>query len=97
MGGNPENNEIEVNKQFYEATVDPQLIVAKMQLMDRGVITISDVRDSLRKSGLIDADRSDEDIDEELEMEDPLEGMMPTPSQPPMEDNEEDDEEEPTV
>jgi hypothetical protein len=72
MGGNPENNEIEINKQFYDATVNPQLIIAKIQLMDRGVIGISDVRTSLRKSGLIDADKTDEEIDAEIIGIDPL-------------------------
>jgi hypothetical protein len=36
---------IQVNKEFYDATIDPQLLIAQMQLMDRGVIAQDDVRD----------------------------------------------------
>ena len=72
MGGNPDNNEIEINKQFYDATINPQLIVAKIQLMDRGVISVQDVRASLRKSGLIDSDKTDEEIDDQILGMDPL-------------------------
>ena len=71
MGG-AGGNEIELNKQFYEATVNPQLLTAQIMLMDRNVITKTDVRDGMRKSGLIDAMRTDEDIDNEAGDMNPL-------------------------
>ena len=37
-----------------------------MQLLDRGVIATSDIRDSMRKSGAIASDRTDEDIDADI-------------------------------
>lgn len=64
--------EIEINKQFYEASLDPQAVIAQIQLLDRGVIGQSDVRNKLRKSGWIDHERTDEEIDEENGMADPL-------------------------
>jgi hypothetical protein len=71
MGATGEN-EIEINKQFYDASINPQLLVANMQLMDRGVIAKSDMRDNMRKSGLIQEDRTDEDIDLEVGNVDPM-------------------------
>jgi hypothetical protein len=72
MGGSGEIV-YEINKQFYESTVNPQLLVANIQLMDRGVIGKTDVRDYLRKSGVIDAMRTDEELDSELDQVDPFE------------------------
>ena len=74
MGGSGEN-EIEVNRDFYEATLDPQLLVANMQLLDRGIIAKSDMRSNLRKKGLIEAERTDEEIDKEVGDIDPLAGQ----------------------
>lgn len=80
MGGQGEIK-YKINRQFYEATVDPQLLIAQMQLNDRGVIGKSDMRDYLRKTAVIDAMRTDEEIDEEVEQDDPLDGIAPPPQQ----------------
>jgi len=62
--------ELKINRDYYDKTIDPALIMAKIQLIDRGVITVNDMRDYLRKSGDIDADRTDDDIDDDkLEMD----------------------------
>jgi len=71
MGGSGES-EIDINREFYDASVNPQLLVAQMQLLDRGVIAKSDMRTSMRKSGQIAHDRMDEDIDQEVGNIDPL-------------------------
>ena len=65
-----EEPEIELNRQFYEASVNPQLLVAQIQLMDRGVIGKTDIRDSMRKQSILS--RTDEEIDEENGQIDPL-------------------------
>jgi hypothetical protein len=67
MGGTLEP-EIAINREFYEASVDPQLIVAAMQLMDRGVIALPDLRHQLRRSGMISAERTDDEIDSDAEI-----------------------------
>ena len=72
MGGSGENT-LEVNRDFYEATVNPQVLVANMQLLDRNIIAKSDLRKNLRGSGLIEAERTDEEIDEEIGDIDPIE------------------------
>jgi hypothetical protein len=74
MGGSGES-EVEINRDFYEATMNPQLLVASMQLLDRGVIGKSDVRDGLRKKGMINPERTDEEIDEEVGDIDPMAGQ----------------------
>lgn len=69
MGGTVEP-EIDINREFYEASVDPQLVMAAIQLMDRGVIALPDLRHQLRRSGLLDAGRTDEEIDGDAEIVD---------------------------
>jgi len=71
MGGSSEP-EIEVNKQFYDATIDPQLLMANIQLMESGVIAKSDVRYLMRKSNLIRHERTDEDLDKDVSTQSPL-------------------------
>lgn len=58
--------ELELNTEFYDKTIDPQLLMAKIQLMDRGVIASDDVRNHLRKLGEISEDRTNEEIDNEV-------------------------------
>lgn len=55
--------ELEINREFYDKTIDPQMLMAKIQLLDRGVIAVADVRDHMRRTGDIDEERTDEDID----------------------------------
>lgn len=68
MGGSEDLIKIEINKEFYDRSIDPQLVIAQIQLLDRGVIALSDLRDNLRSGRLIATDRTDEDIDGEAEI-----------------------------
>jgi len=63
--------EVEINKEFYEKTIDPQTVMADIALLDRGVIAKTDVRDSLRKAGKLN--RPDDEIEGEAESTSPLE------------------------
>jgi hypothetical protein len=65
--------ELQLNTDFYDSSVNPQLIVAEMQQFDRGIIAKSDMRRNARKRGQIANDRTDEDIDMELGEASPLE------------------------
>ena len=76
MGGTAEPS-IYVNREFYDASVDPQLLMAQIQLMDRGVIAQSDIRHLMRKANLIDSERTDEMIDDEAESDNMLFDEMP--------------------
>lgn len=65
MGGNPEEVEFELNYDFYPKGKDPQMIMAEIQLFDRGVIGITDLRNTARETGMINPNRTDEMIEAE--------------------------------
>ena len=72
MGGTGETT-ISINKEFYDVSIDPQMLVAHIQLMDRGVIAKADMRDLMRKGNLIDSGRTDDEIDSDAEETSPIE------------------------
>jgi len=63
---------VKINKEFYDETLDPQMVMSQIALMDRGVIAKTDLRSNLRSGGLVDPDRTDDDIDGEAEETTPL-------------------------
>lgn len=65
---------ININKEFYDATIDPQMIIAAIQMMDRGIWAKSDLQNLTRKGGLIESTRTNEDIDNEAENTSPIDG-----------------------
>ena len=69
MGGDGEI-EFTLNRQFYDSTIDPQKLIASIQMLDRGVIGMTDFRDMLRKAA--DINRTDEEIDSEATNVNPL-------------------------
>jgi hypothetical protein len=73
MGGEPVDDMVTVNREFFDSRIDPQEILAGVALLDRGLIAKVDVRTRLRKTEWIGATRTDEDIDGELEGESPIE------------------------
>ena len=70
---NAQEYELKLNTDFYDASINPQLIVAEIQQFDRGIIAKSDMRRNARKRGQIAQDRTDEQIDLELGDMSPLE------------------------
>ena len=58
--------EFEINREFYDKSVDPQLLMSMVTLLDRQIISNQDIFDRLKAGGIIDADRQLEDIQEEL-------------------------------
>lgn len=71
MGAEGENL-IDINKEFYDKSIDPQLVIASIQLLDRGVIAKADLQDDLRSGGMIKQERTNEMIDDEAEVVDIL-------------------------
>ena len=67
MGGEGEVT-LEINKEFYDATIDPQMLSQTMILLDRGLVGKSDVRYLLRRGNLLEADRTDEEIEADAEV-----------------------------
>ena len=66
MGGAGEIT-FRLSQQFYDEKADPQEIIARIQELDRGLIAKSDYRTWRRRTGGIDADRDDEEIDAEVQ------------------------------
>jgi hypothetical protein len=65
--GVSEESMVRINKEFYDKSVDPQLIMSMIQLMDRQIISDQDIFDRLRSAGIIEGDRTLEDVQDELE------------------------------
>ena len=61
-----------LNDQFYDESVDPNVIAQQLMLLDRGIIAPNDVRYYVRKTGAIADSRTDEDIEQEVEVLSPL-------------------------
>lgn len=55
-----------LNREFFDTRLDPQTIMATIQLADRGDIAQSDVRDMLRRGGMLSDARTDDAIDEDI-------------------------------
>ena len=77
-----------LNQEFFDEVMDAQAILAQMQLWQQGIIAKKDLRTNLRQSGVLDSDRTDEDIDADREEEAPVVGSEPVtgespPNQPP--------------
>lgn len=72
MGGDPAQVKYQLNQQFYPDNVDAQTIMAMIQLLDRQVVAVQDVRTKLRGGGLIAQNRTDEEIDGEVLDVEPL-------------------------
>ena len=66
QGANPDDVMLTMSMDFFDKSPEPQLIMAMMGLEDRGHMAPSDVVTYLRKTGLIAADRTDEQIADEL-------------------------------
>jgi hypothetical protein len=67
MNGAGQEFKLEINREFYDATLDPQMVMAQIQLHDRGLIADEDVRWNLRRGNMISDQRTDEEIDAEAE------------------------------
>lgn len=68
----PANITMDLNKTFYDKTVDPQMIMAQVNLLDRGIISLTQTRQNLRKVSVIDEEKTDEEIQQEIEQESPI-------------------------
>lgn len=64
--GAPEEFTFILNNEFYDKSVDPQLIMSMINLMDRQIISDQDIFDRLKAAGIIDGERTLEDVREEM-------------------------------
>ncbi|WP_223504221.1 DUF4055 domain-containing protein [Pseudomonas sp. GL-RE-29] len=68
-----------LNQEFFDQVMDAQSILAQVQLWQQGIIAKKDLRTNLRQAGVLESDRTDEDIDDDREDEAPIAGSEPDP------------------
>lgn len=62
-----------MNRQFFDDSIDPQMLMAAIQGYQLSVIPKSSVQNSFRKSGIVDADITNDELDAQLGTASPLE------------------------
>ena len=72
MGVDATESVYQLNKKFFDDDANPQLMMAAIQLNDRGVIAKSDLQDMARSQGIVNPERTNEDIDGEVEVVAPI-------------------------
>jgi len=74
MGASDSEAEFEINREFYDKTVDPQMLMSMVTLLDRQILADQDIFDRLKAAGIVEGDRTLEDIRAELGELNPLAG-----------------------
>ena len=69
--------EFEINREFYDKSLDPQMIMALVTLVDRQIISEADLFERIKSSGFIDPERTIEQVQEELRERSPLAQATP--------------------
>jgi len=72
MGANNGDIVVKLNTEFYDKSVDPQLIMSMITLLDRDIIGEQDIFDRLQSGGVIDSERTLEDVKSERGLANPL-------------------------
>ncbi len=67
MFANPDDILFQLNTEFFDMSLDAQTITAQIMLVDRGIMGKTDLRDNLRKGGVVATDRTDEKLDGDAE------------------------------
>lgn len=80
--GVAEEPEFAINREFYDKSVDPQMIMSMVTLLDRQILGEADIFDRLKAAGIVEAERTLEDIKEELGEINPLAMPGPQPEEP---------------
>lgn len=62
----------EINREFYDKSVDPQMVMAMITLMDREIIGENDVFMKLKSAGLVEPERTLDDVKQERGDANPL-------------------------
>jgi len=72
MGVDAEDAMFKINDEFYDKSVDPQMIMSMIQLLDRQIIAEADIFGRLKAAGVVEPDRTLEEIKEESGTANPL-------------------------
>ena len=71
---------IEINRDFNEYTMDAQKLTATVAAWQAGAIPLSDMLSSFKRAGIVDSERTDDDIMGELEAQDTGLGLDAEPT-----------------
>ena len=72
MGVDITDMKFKINDEFYDKSVDPQLVMSMIQLLDRQIIGDQDIFDRLKAGGIIDPERTLDEVKEEAGLNNPL-------------------------
>ena len=72
MGVDADETRFIINREFYDRDVDPQMIMSMVTLLDRDIIAEQDIFDRLKTGGLVNPERSLEDVKDEMGMRSPI-------------------------
>ena len=78
MGVDTSEAEFEINREFYDKTLDPQLIMSMVTLLDRQIVAEQDIFDRLKSAGIIHPERTLDDVREDSGFSNPI-GRIPQP------------------
>lgn len=67
----PESDTFLINQEFVEQSADPQTMAQLVGMWQSGVIAKADIRDWLRSRGTLDSERTNEEIEGDIEAEGP--------------------------
>jgi hypothetical protein len=70
--GNEDDFVFKLNTDFYDKTVDPQMIMSMITLLDRGLIGEEDVFNRAKAGGIVDEERTFEEVRSERGLANPL-------------------------
>ena len=72
MGVETSETTFTINREFYDKSIDPQEIMSMVTLLDRQVVAEKDIFDRIKSGGLVDPERSLDDVRDESGMADPI-------------------------
>ena len=72
MGVDVGDSRFIVNREFYDRDVDPQMLMSMVTLLDRDIIAEKDIFDRLKSGGLVNPERSLDDVRDESGMANPI-------------------------
>ena len=72
MGVDSDDAVFEINTEFYDKNIDPQLIMSMVTLLDREIVAERDIFERLKSAGVVDPQRTLEDVRDERGMAAPI-------------------------
>lgn len=72
MGVDTDNARFLINREFYDRSLDPQMIMSMVTLLDRDIIAEQDIFDRLKSGGIVSPERSLDDVRDEAGMGSPI-------------------------